>query len=138
MQSVGLSLLFSVCSFISCSQSFQTGLYSDLIKNDNDGFFKKGQLGIEANYFISPQFAATGGLEWWTDNRVHAVLGTRFSPGEEAYLRFRGLIGEDFSLGAGFAKPLKANFRIEALADFYFKGYIAIRTGIAYRMSRKP
>jgi hypothetical protein len=136
-----LTVLISFSSLISFAQRAQTlmiGAQADLIKSDNDGFFKKIQLGMEANYYFSRKFSLTAGFEWWTDDLVSVVVGGRFSPIDEAFVRVRGLPGKDISIGAGFAKPLANNFRIEAMGDLYFNGHIAIRGGIAYGIGKSP
>lgn len=120
------------------AQRIMFGLHSDLIKSDNDGFFEKMQGGIEGSYYISRKFAATTGIEWWTERNVQFVLGGRFCPIDEAFIRARILPGNDISVGGGFAKPLSERLRIEAMADFYFDGWIAIRGGMAYGFGRRP
>jgi len=114
------------------------GAQTDLIKSNNDGFFKKVQLGMEANYYFSRKFSLTAGFEWWAGDLVSMVVGGRFSPIDEAFVRIRGLPGRDVSIGAGFTKPLTDNFRIEAMGDLYFQGHIAIRAGIAYGIGKSP
>jgi hypothetical protein len=108
------------------------GVQTDLIKSDNDGFFEKMQGGLDVNYYFSKKFSATAGIEWWTEEKVNLVVGARFSPIDEAFIRVRGLPGNDFSVGAGFAKPLSQKIRLEAMADLYLEGHIAIRAGIAF------
>lgn len=133
--SIFLTLL-GLCSYLSSAQQaheIRIGASADLIKSDNDGFFEKGQGGIEVNYFFSRKFSATGGVEWWSQDQISLVLGGRWFPADDAFVRVRGLIGEqDLSIGAGWAKPVLEGFRIEAMGDLYFSGYIAIRAGIAY------
>jgi hypothetical protein len=127
-------LLFSSAVFGQKKNAVLIGLYGDLINSDNDGFFEKLQTGIEANYYFSRKFSVSAGAEEWTgDKDISLVLGGRWSPVDEAFVRVRGLIGEqDLSVGAGWAKPLPNNFRIEAISDFYFQGHLAIRAGIGY------
>jgi hypothetical protein len=141
MRSGIFSLLLFFISFSSVSQTakdFIIGMNLDLIKSDNDGYFEKTQVGLEVNYFISRKFTATTGLEVWTRQGASAVIGSRWYPVKDAYVRARGLIGEnDFSLGAGWAKPLTEVLRFEAMADFYFAGDFCIRAGIAYRIPPK-
>jgi hypothetical protein len=135
MYPVILTVLFGLCCFYSCAQQAQRlmiGVQTDLIKSDNDGFFEKLQGGLEANYYFSRKFSATAGLELWTEDKVSLVAGVRFSPIDEAFIRMRGLPGNDFSLGVGFAKPLSEKIRLEAMADVYLEGHIAIRAGIAF------
>lgn len=111
---------------------------ADLIKSDNDGYFEKLQTGVELNYFISRKFTATGGAEFWTEHRqFSAVMGGRWYPIPEAFVRVRGIIGANrLSIGGGWVKPLNNNFKFEALADVYTHGDIAIRAGIAYLIRR--
>lgn len=139
---LGLSIiLFTLSTGYSFSQTehyFLIGFNADLIKTDNDGFFEKAQGGIEANYYFSRKFTGTTGLEWWTDDKVSWVLGARWFPIDDAYFRLRGLLGErDIAFGAGWDKPLNQNFRVEAMADIYFSGHIAIRAGVAYAIRKR-
>lgn len=120
------------------AQRFMAGAHGDIIKSDNDGFFEKLQGGLEGSLYLSRKFAATAGVEWWTGRGTIAVVGARFCPIDEAFFRVRGLLQEDFSLGGGFSKPLSDNIRIEAIADFYFGGHLAIRAGIACGLGRHP
>jgi hypothetical protein len=120
------------------AQRVMIGAQADLIKSDNDGFFEKMQGGFEGNYYFSRKFSASAGVEWWTEDNVLLVLGGRFCPIDEAFVRVRGFIGKDLSVGGGFAKPLSNRVRIEAIADFYFQGYIAIRGGMAFGFGGNP
>ena len=141
MYSISLIVLFSLCFFSSFCQRAQRltiGVQADLIKSDNDGFFEKIQGGLDANYYFSRKFAATAGAEWWTEDKIIPVFGVRFAPIDEAFIRMRALPGNDFSIGAGFAKPLSERIRIEAMSDLYFKGHIAIRLGIAWSVGGLP
>jgi hypothetical protein len=141
MRSVIVPILFCLGSFTTCAQRAQRVMiaaHADLIKSDNDGFFEKVQGGIEGSFYVSRKFAATGGLDWWSGPGTSAVVGMRFSPIDEAFIIIRGLLQKDFSIGGGFHKPLPNNFRIEAMGDFYFEGYIAIRAGIAYGIGPRP
>jgi hypothetical protein len=114
------------------------GVNLDMIKTDNDRFLGKTQVGMEGNYFLSKKFTATAGFDLWTGADFNVVVGTRWYPVEEAFVRFRGLIGEnDLSLGGGWAKPLHDNWRFEAIGDFYFSIDFAIRAGFVYIIRRK-
>ncbi|MFZ6009999.1 MAG: hypothetical protein ACOYXT_06585 [Bacteroidota bacterium] len=117
------------------------GGHLDLIKTDNDNFFDKAQIGTEVNYFLTRRFTATGGLEVWTNDDASLVVGGRWYFMDDAFARIRGLVGaNDLSIGAGWAKPFNANgnWRFEAIGDFYFRGDIAIRAGIAYLIRKNP
>lgn len=121
------------------AQRLMFNIQGDLIKSDNDGFFEKAQGGVEGCYYFSRKIAATGGAEWWTgSNALFPVLGMRLCPIDEAFVRLRGLWGKDLSIGGGFARPLSENTRIEAIADFYLQGEIAIRAGISYGIGPRP
>jgi hypothetical protein len=110
----------------------------DLIKTDASGVFEKAQIGTEFNYFLDRKFTATAGFELWTYNKPSFVIGGRWYPIDELFLRARGLIGEnDISIGAGWSKPLNDNFRFEAIGDFYFKIDFSVRAGISYVIRRK-
>lgn len=110
------------------------GVHLDLIKSDHDGYLKKAQMGLEANYFLSKKFTATGGLEYWSRNGASAVVGMRWYPVQDAYVRLRGMLGanDDVSIGGGWAKPMTEKLRFESMADFYFEGNFSIRAGIAF------
>lgn len=120
------------------AQQLMIAVHADLIKSDNDGFFEKMQGGLEGSYYLSRKFAATTAIEWWTGSDIVVVAGARFSPIDEAFIRIRSLIGEDLSFGGGFAKPLSHRVRIEAMADYYFRGPLAIRAGLAYGFGKNP
>lgn len=141
MRSLLLFCLLTHCSVATLAQRAQRimiGAQTDLIKSDNDGFFEKAQGGIEGSYYFSRKFAVTGGAEGWTGEGIIAIVGARFCPVDEAFIRIRGLIREDICLGAGFSKPLRENLRVEGMADLYFAGHIAIRAGIAYGIGPRP
>ncbi|MBL7857223.1 MAG: hypothetical protein JNM57_06000 [Cyclobacteriaceae bacterium] len=132
-----------LCFLISAAHSqiahdYMIGGGLDLIKTDNHSFFGKAQLGTEFNYFLARPFTATAGFEFWTDDKISFVLGSRWYPIEDFFVRARGLIGEnDLSLGAGWSKPLNDNLRFEAIGDFYFAGEFSIRAGVAYLIRKK-
>jgi hypothetical protein len=134
-----------VTAFITLHSSAQiakdlmVGAHTDLVKSDNDGYFEKIQAGAEVNYFLSRKFTATGGIEYWSQGKqVSFVMGGRWYPIPDAFVRMRGLIGaNDFALGAGWAKPLDERWRFEAMADLYTRGDIAIRAGMMYVIRRK-
>ena len=110
----------------------------DLIKTDNDGFVKKAQFGIEGNYFLTRKFTASAGFDFWTGDHVSLVLGGRWYPVDNVFVRARGLIGEnDFSVGGGWSKPINENWHFEAMGDFYFKIDFAIRVGAIYIIRMK-
>lgn len=130
-------LITSICT-AQRAQQVMLAIQSDLIKSDNDGFFEKMQGGFEGSYYTSRKFAVTAGIEWWSDRKFLLIPGIRFCPIDEAFLRLRGLIGDDLSIGGGFAKPLSDRLRIEATGDLYFEGHIAIRAGLAYGFGKRP
>jgi hypothetical protein len=129
--------IISVSSFSQIAKDFMVGASFDLIKADYDGFFQKVQAGAEVNYFFSRKFTGTGGVEFWTNDQTSAVIGARWYPSRDAFVRLRGLIGaNDISIGGGWAKPVDENFKFEALGDYYFDGQFAIRIGVAYVIRR--
>ena len=141
MQFLILSLFLCLCSTICFPQRAQRimlAIHADLIKSDNDGFFEKIQGGIEGSFYFSRKFAVMAGVEWWSGVETALAVGGRFCPIDEAFARIRALPGKDFSIGGGFAKPLSDNLRLEAMADFYFQGHIAIRAGLAYGIGGRP
>jgi hypothetical protein len=112
--------------------------HMDLIKSDNSGYFEGVQIGFEGNYFLHKKFAGTAGLEIWSRDGLSGVLGARWYPTPDAFIRARGLIGvDDLSIGGGFAKPIGELIRIEAMTDFYFDGTFSIRAGFAFLVSKK-
>lgn len=106
----------------------------DLIKTDNNKLFEKAQVGLEVNYFLQRRFSVGAGGEFWSQGRNSFVMGVRWYPADNIFLRFRGLIGiNDAALGAGYVKALDKNFRLEGMADLYFaKPDFAIRAGVSY------
>lgn len=141
MRALLLFALFSLTVEAACCQRAQQvmiAMHADLIKSDNYGFFEKMQSGLEGSYYLSRKFAATTGIEWWAGSDIVVVAGARFSPIDEAFIRIRSLIGKDLSFGGGFAKPLSDRVRIEAMADYYLRGPLAIRAGLAYGFGKNP
>ncbi|MBT1686072.1 hypothetical protein [Dawidia soli] len=131
-------------SFIAFSSSaqiardFMAGGALDLIKTDNNKLLEKAQVGVECNYFVTRQFTGSAGFEVWANQGVSFAVGGRWFPVEEAFVRLRGLIGEnDLSLGAGWAKPINDRVKFEAMGDFYFQGDFTIRAGIQYIIRRR-
>ncbi len=106
----------------------------DVIKTDNIKPFDKAQIGLEANYFIQRHFAVGAGAEFWTRQKNSFVMGARWYPSENFFVRFRGLIGaNDAALGAGWSKALNESWRFEAIGDFYFTDVeFAARAGVSY------
>lgn len=135
---VVILLLVAEYAYSQIAKDFMVGGGFDLIKSDNDGFLDKAQIGVEGNYFITRKFTGTAGFEIWTSDDFSFVLGARWFPIDEAFVRVRGLVGEnDLSIGGGWTKPLNESWRFEAIGDFYFKGEFAIRAGVAYIIRRK-
>lgn len=130
---VGYLILIAHASQAQIANDFMVGGGFDLIKTDYEGFFDKAQIGLEANYFITKDFTGTAGLEVWTADQLSFVIGGRYYPMDELFVRARGLIGvNDFSIGAGWAKPVGEKLRVEAIADFYFDLELSVRVGVAY------
>jgi hypothetical protein len=134
-----LSLL-SWCSYSQIAKDFMIGGALDLIKTNQNGYLDRAQGGLEINYYFFEKFTGTSGFEYWTeDNEPSLVVGGRWFPVPEAYVRLRGLIGaNDISIGGGWAKPYGENWRFEAIGDIYAEGHIAIRAGIAYVFRQNP
>ena len=128
---------FSQRKYSQKANDFLVGGAFDLIKTDNEGFVQKAQVGGEFNYFITREFAATAGLDIWADNVMSLVVGARWYPIDDLFIRGRGLIGkDDLSLGAGWNRSLGSGFRFEAIGDFYFEEEFAIRVGLMYLIRR--
>ncbi|HNV29880.1 MAG TPA: hypothetical protein PKJ83_12125 [Cyclobacteriaceae bacterium] len=111
----------------------------DLIKTDFNNPFEKAQIGLEANYFVVRNFSAGAGVDIWTDQKSSFVMGARWYPMDNVFLRFRGLIGaNDAAVGGGWAKPLNENWRFEAMGDFFFSHTeFAVRVGVSYIIKKK-
>jgi hypothetical protein len=120
------------------ANDYMVGISSDLIKTDADGIFKKVQAGAEFNYFLHRKATVTGGFELWTDDEIGFVIGGRWFPTEDFFVRARGIVGiNDINIGGGWTQPLGEHFKFEAIGDFYFKGDFAIRVGINYIFRKK-
>lgn len=130
---IGLFLSSVSLSQAQIANDVMVGGGFDLIKTDYTSFFGKAQLGVEANYFITKDFTGTAGLEVWTAEQLSFVLGGRYYPMDELFVRARGLIGvNDLSIGAGWTKPIGEKLRLEAIADFYFDLELSVRVGVGY------
>ncbi|HEY0655105.1 MAG TPA: hypothetical protein VGD65_18350 [Chryseosolibacter sp.] len=129
-------LLSSTVCFSQTKGDILIGVQLDLIKTNNSGYFQRLQAGTEGNWFFHKRFTATGGFEYWSENRQPSlVTGVRWYPIEEAFLRVRGLLGaNDFAVGGGWSMPVNEKIRFEALSDFYFAGHITIRAGFTYTL----
>ncbi len=126
-------LLVGTATFAQSSHDILVGGGFDIIKTDIKQVFDKAQLGFEGNYFVVRHFSVGAGAEFWTNQHNSFVMGVRWYADENFFARFRGLIGaNDASVGVGWSKPILDNWRVEALGDFYFKGQLGIRAGVAY------
>jgi hypothetical protein len=137
-----IPVLITASSFSQIAKDYSVGTNLDLIRSDNDGYFEKAQASVEVNYFLFRKLTATAGAEYWTRNQqASLVMGGRWFPVKEAFLRLRGLIGSnDIALGGGWSKPLKpeSNWYFESMADVYIiHGYVTIRAGVVYVVKRK-
>lgn len=132
------SLMCSLNLKAQIAKDFLFGGSLDLVKTDYQSFFKKMQLGIEGNYYITREFTASAGIELWVNDKASIALGGRWYLMEEAFIRVRGLIGEnDLTIGGGWTKAINSNLKFEAIADFYFEGEFAIRAGIVYVLRKE-
>ena len=128
-----LGLLSAPTAYSQRTTDIMVGGGFDLFKTDNRELFDKGQVNLEANYFVARHFAVGAGVELWTANPNSFVMGMRWYADDHFFGRLRGLIGaNDVSVGAGWSKPIMTNWRFEALADFYFHGDFGLRAGVAY------
>src|SRR5689334_7758672 len=112
-------LLTSATAYSQIAKDWMIGASVDLVKSDYNEIFGKIQAGAEVNYFFSRKFTATAGVEYWTASPgTSAVMGARWYPIRDAFLRVRGLIGaNDIAIGGGWAKPLNESWRFEAMGD---------------------
>jgi hypothetical protein len=140
MSRLFIPLIFTLLTRLSFGQiagDYLIGLQMDVVKTDNTGILEKAQFGAEVNYFVTRNFTGTTGLEIWTGNDLSFLIGARWFPNEDGFVRVRGLIGEnDLSIGGGWIKPINDHFRFEAIADFYFKVDFSIRAGLTYVIRR--
>jgi hypothetical protein len=135
---IPLFFAFSVAGFGQQKGDLYLGVNMDLIKSDYEGYFNKGQVSLEGNYFLSPKFTATAGIEAWSKGKSSGVIGARWYPAHEAYIRARALAGANLiSIGGGWLKPMGEDLQFEAMTDFYSNGYFSIRAGFAYFINKK-
>ncbi len=133
-----LLFVFVLISFgIATAQSTNDFLISggfDFIKTDINKVFDKAQVGLEVNYFLQRKFAVGAGGEFWTRGANSFVLGARYYPTENIFVRVRGLIGgNNLALGAGYSKPIHKYWRLEAMGDIYLAHPdFALRGGVSY------
>jgi len=127
-------LLIAISGYSQSSGSFMVSAGGDVIKTDIINFADKAQMGAELNYFLLRNFTVTGGFEFWTMGNESFILGMRYYPIKNLFMRFRGLIGANqVDLGAGYSYPLNKNWKIEGTGDFYFdSSEFAFRIGVAY------
>ncbi len=140
MVKAALTILLSISMIAGYAQiagDYLVGLQADLVKTDNSGVFEKAQFGAELNYFVTKNLTGTTGFEIWTGNDLSFLIGARWYPREDGFVRVRGLIGEnDLSIGGGWVKSLNESLKFEAIADFYFKIDFSIRAGFVYVIRR--
>jgi hypothetical protein len=128
-----LSLGIFQVSNAQSTNDFMIGVGFDFLKTDFNAVGDKVQVGAELNYFLQSSFSVTGGFEYWSRDRNSMVIGMRWYPIDNAFLRFRGLLGEnDLALGFGWSKTLDRNFRFEAMGDYYTSGDFAVRAGFGF------
>jgi hypothetical protein len=120
------------------AEDLMVGGHFDLVKTDYVNLLQKVQIGAEVNYFATRTITVTSGLEYWSTEGMSFLVGGRWYPKENAFVRLRGLVGaNDLSIGAGWSKPMNENIRFEAIGDIYFKFDFAIRIGIVYIRRKK-
>jgi hypothetical protein len=131
-------LMVITSSIAQIAEDFMIGGHFDLVKTDYVDILQKVQIGAEVNYFATRTITVTAGLEYWSTEGMSFLVGGRWYPKENAFVRLRGLVGaNDLSIGAGWAKPINENIRFEAIGDIYFKLDFAIRIGFVYIIRRK-
>lgn len=139
LSALAVLILLSLTAFGQSSNDFMISGGLDLIKTDFNNPFEKAQIGLEANYFVVRNFSAGAGVEIWTDQKSSFVMGARWYPMDNVFVRFRGLIGaNDAAIGAGWAKPLNETWRFEAMGDFFFgQTEFSVRAGVSYLIKKK-
>jgi hypothetical protein len=134
---LGLILALTAQANAQIAHDIILGAHADLMKTDHDELLRKAQFGMEGNYFITREFTATAGFDIWTADEISFIIGARWFPVEEAFVRARGYIGQnDLSIGAGWTRPLTPDFKFEAIGDFYFSVDFAVRIGFVYVIRR--
>jgi len=134
-----LIIAFTLPAVAQSNNDIMVGGSIDLIKTNYSSFLDKGQIGLEANYFVVRHFAASGGVEFWTRDRTSFMMGMRWYANDHVFVRLRGLIGvNDVSIGGGWVKPINDSWRFEAMGDFYVADTeFAIRAGLSYVIKSK-
>lgn len=129
-----ITVAFATTTMAQSNNDITVGGSVDLIKTNYSSFLNKGQIGLEANYFVVRHFAASAGVEIWTKQKSSFMMGMRWYPHDHVFVRLRGLIGaNDVSLGGGWVKPINDAWRFEAIGDFYVADTeFAIRAGLSY------
>ncbi len=133
-------IFISLQSLAQSTKDILVGGGFDLGKTDFSKLFNKAQLGIEGHYFVVRHFAVGVGTELWTTGQSSSfMMGARWYPTENLFVRFRGLIGaNDAAAGVGYSYPYKDSWRIEAMGDFYFgTTEVSLRVGAAYVIKSK-
>lgn len=133
---IALSIVSYTNAQIARDMLFGGGI--DLIKTDNEKAFNKMQLGLETNYYFTRNLTGSAGFELWVGDKTSISIGGRWYMFDAAFLRVRGLIGEnDLSIGGGWNLPLGKDLKLEALGDFYFEGEFAVRVGLVYILRKE-
>src|SRR3954462_3593733 len=137
--SVFAMLLFQMAAAQSTNDFLISGGF-DFIKTDINKAFEKAQVGLEVNYFLQRKFAVGAGGEFWTRGANLFVLGARYYPTENIFVRMRGLIGaNDLAIGGGYSKPIHKYWRLEAMGDVYLAHpNFAFRGGVSYVINYVP
>jgi hypothetical protein len=131
---IAFGILLCVAASAQSTNDFLISGGFDLIKTDINKAVDKAQVGLEVNYFLQRKFAVGAGGEFWTRRANSFVLGARYYPTENIFVRMRGLIGaNDLAIGAGYSKPIHKYWRLEAMGDIYLAHPdFAIRGGVSY------
>lgn len=141
MKKIVLLVILNIAVFKGMSQTthdFMLGGGLDLIKTDIVTVFNKIQAGGEVNYFLTRDFALTGGFEIWSADQNSVVVGFRWYPVNNFLTRFRSLIGEnDFGLGLGYSHPFSNVLRGEVTGDYYIvDNEFGLRVGVNFILNR--
>ncbi|GGZ19670.1 hypothetical protein GCM10007049_10200 [Echinicola pacifica] len=107
----------------------------DLARTDAPGVIKRYQIGLEANYFHWHNISFSGGYEFNYNRGNQLTLGGRYYPLEPAFLRLRGLVGDesDIALGAGYTVNISYRVRLEGMVDYYAVSNVAgLRAGLSF------
>ena len=134
VSAVIILVIFGYCSF--AQNNWMLNANMDIIKTDINSVFDKGQMSIEANYFVKQKLSFGLGYEYRTEEDDYFALNSRYHILSFVLIRARVLLNDekiDFSIAPGYQYFLSRRWRIEVFPEFYFnEPEFALRFGVAY------